>query len=247
MLGSPLPAAALGPPPVLEQLVGERLEFDVRWGIVPAGRASLEVVSAGPERLLFRAEARTHPAIDWIYPVRDRIESTVLLPGARSLRFYQKAKEGWGDPRETEVLFDAAAGIARRSRDGKPERELRVPAAVLDPLSCFYAYRGLPLPKDEEARLEVTDGKRVITGTVTVLRREQLTTPAGTFATVVVEPRLEGIGGIFRKSPGARIFVWLTDDQWRRPVKLESEVIVGAFTAELARVTPPAPSPPAPR
>ena len=72
-----------------------------------------------------------------------------------------------------------------------------------------------------------------------VLDRVVVKTPAGTFNTVRIEPKIEGVGGVFKKSPGARVLIWLTDDRWRRPVKLQSKVVVGHFTAELVEIIPP--------
>lgn len=233
-------STALEPPPDLRSLVGESLEFRARWGLIPAATASLEVLDAGQDRVKFLARARTLPYIDAIYPVRDWVESTFLLPGLRSLRYHTRSKQGWGRSHETEVVFDPHSGKASYFRDGVPLRSLRVPDDVQDPLSCFFAYRVLDLPGDEDARLEITDGKKVITGVVCVLGRERVETPAGTFDTVLIEPKIEGISGIFKRSPGARILIWLTDDRWRRPVKMKSKVSVGHFTAELAEIRHPA-------
>lgn len=72
-----------------------------------------------------------------------------------------------------------------------------------------------------------------------MIGREQITTPAGTFNTVVIEPSLEGIGGVFETSPNAKATIWITEDEWRRPVKLKGKVSVGSFTALLVNVTHP--------
>jgi len=223
----------LTPPPTLAQLAGETLEFRVRWGVIPAGRAFLEVIGDADGRLRFRARAQTLPFLNAIYPLRDVIESRVSLPGPQVLRYYKKSKEGWGRPRENEVLFDPEAGVARYFRDGKPKKTFAVPPDVQDPLSCFYAYRTSAVMDDRIFNVDITDGSKLITGTVSIVGRETVETDAGTFRTVVIEPKMEGIGGIFRKSPNARILIWLTDDEWRRPVKIQSEVVVGSFTAEL--------------
>ncbi|GAB4252335.1 DUF3108 domain-containing protein [Deferrisoma sp.] len=240
-------ALALPPPPRLADLVGERLEFRVRWGVIPAARASLEVLPGPGGTVRFRARARTLPYIDTLYPVRNRVDSTVALGSLVPLRYFKRAKEGWGDPREVEVLFDPERGTSRYFRNGNLKKELLVPPGVQDPLSSFYAYRTRPVPDDAPVHLDITDGKKLVTGTVAVLGRETVETPAGRFATVKIEPKIEGIGGIFKKSPGARIFIWLTDDTRRMPVKLQSEVIVGSFTAELtAAHLPPGLAPPHP-
>lgn len=238
------PAAALEPPPSIPSLVGERLEFRIRWGLLTAGLATLEVERAEDGGILLRATARTLPWLDAFYPVRDRIEARLDAEGRRALRYEKQAKEGRRPERTDLLVFDAGRGLARLTRDGAERPPLAVPAGVWDPLSCFYAYRALELPGDETAHLDVSDGKRLVAGTVTVLRRERVETPAGAFDAVVVEPDIEGIGGIFKKSPGARILIWLTDDERRLPVRMQSEVKVGHFVAELTAVTPPASSQP---
>jgi len=232
----PCRAWPIGLPPTPASLAGESLEFRIRWGVIPAGRAFLEVLDDGGGTLRFRARAQTLPVINAIYPVQDFIESRVSLPGAQVLRYYKKAKEGWGRARETEVLFDHPAGLARSFKDGEPDKTVKITADVQDPLSCFYAFRTAAWKEGQPYSLDITDGSKLVTGKVSIIGRETVKTGAGSFRTVIVEPKIEGIGGVFRKSPGARILIWLTDDEWRRPVKLQSEVIVGAFTAELESV-----------
>lgn len=235
----PAPALPLSKPPALASLAGELLEFRVRWNFITAGTASLEVVAEKGGRLRLRALARTLPILDMIYPVEELVESSVTLPGPQVVRYYKKAREGWRNPRVDEVLFDHATGRAKSFKNGAAVREVDVPSDVQDPLSCFYWYRAFALKDDAPVTLELSDGGKVVTGTVIVLGRETVETPAGTFKTVIVEPKIEGVGGVFRKSPGARVLIWLTDDEWRRPVKLQSKVIVGRFTAELVSYRPP--------
>jgi hypothetical protein len=229
---------AAEPPRPLSKLAGEDLEFRVRWGAIPAGKASLEVIDEGGGRLTFRAKARSLPVLRNIYPVEELIESTVTLPGPRAQRYYKRAKEGWGPAQKDEVLFDYDVGTARLTRNEKPKATVPIPALVHDPLSVFYAYRTAAGIEDGPVTLAITDGAKVVDGVITVLGRETLETPAGVFRTILVEPKIEGIGGIFKKSPGARILIWLTDDEWRRPVKLQSKVVVGHFTAELVKIGP---------
>jgi hypothetical protein len=229
-------STAVEPPVPLPRLAGETLEFRVRWGIIPAAKATLEALDDGGGRLRLRARAETLPVVRTVYPVTELIESTVTLPGARVARYYKKAKEGWGSKEhEEEIVFDHHAGVASYERDGKRRDPLKVPPHVQDPLSCFYAYRTMAAT-DEPVSLEITDGRKLVSGSVSVLRRETVETPAGTFRTILVEPKIDGIGGVFKKSPGARILIWLTDDQWRRPVKMQSKVIVGHFTVELVKI-----------
>lgn len=220
----------------LAALAGERLEYRVRWGVLSVARAALEVELASEGVVLLRATARTRGWIDPLYPVRDLVESTVEPAGLRPLRFFKQTREGRGKAEEVTVEFDLRAGVARYVEDGAPRPPLSLPAAFQDPLSCIYAYRMLAPGAGGEVALEVTDGKRVVAGAFREVGRERVRTPAGSFATVVVEPTIEGIGGVFRRSEKKALRIWFTDDELRRPVRFYTEVAVGSFTMELTRL-----------
>ena len=85
----------------------------------------------------------------------------------------------------------------------------------------------------------MTDGVKCVIGKATVVGRETVTVPAGTFDTYLVEPDLEHVGGVFKKSKDAKLKVWVTADERRIPVKVASRVVVGNFYAELERLSAP--------
>ena len=227
-------AGADYPPPELADLVGERLEFRLKWQGISAADATLEVMGGEKGQILFRATARTVGLADFLYPVRSQIDSTVWLDGFRAEKYVKTGKEGRGDEQDVEELeFDLEGGLAFLSEDGEAREPVEVPEDVKDPFSAFYAFRvGEPGP-DGVLELTITDGKRVKVGQVRIVGRERVKTPAGTFDTVKIAPDIEGLGGVFKKSPGATLFIWVTDDEWRRPVMLRSKVSVGSFTARL--------------
>ena len=217
----------------LADLAGERLVYRVRWGVLTVARATLEVEAAADGAVLLRATARTRGWIDPVYPVRELVESTVDAATSRPLRFRKRTKEGHGRPRRVEVEFDAAAGVARHVEDGEARPPLPLPAEFQDPLSCVYAYRVLAPAAGGVVALEVTNGRRLVAGEFREVGRERVRTPAGTFDAIVVEPTIEGIGGVFRDSRKAQLRIWFTDDARRLPVRIYSEVAVGSFTMEL--------------
>jgi hypothetical protein len=66
---------------------------------------------------------------------------------------------------------------------------------------------------------------------VSILRKEKVKVSGiGEVATVVVKPDLKSEGLFHRKGD---IFIWLTDDEKRVPVKVETKVPIGKVVAEL--------------
>lgn len=228
------------PPPDLSTLVGERLEFRLKWQGISAADAILEVVEGRDGRILFKATAKTVGIANFLYPVESRIVSTVRLDGFQAERYVKDGHEGREPSEVEEIVFDLKGGIAVRSDDGVPREPVEVPTDVRDPFSAFYAFRVTETDSEGVVELTISDGKRTKAGKVRVMAKERVKTPAGTFDTIKIAPEIEGLGGVFKKSPGATLFIWLTDDEWRRPVMMRSKVSVGSFTARLTSVTHPA-------
>ena len=70
-------------------------------------------------------------------------------------------------------------------------------------------------------------------GILRVIGKETVNVPAGTFETLVLEPDLKNVEGVFSKKQRAKIRLWITDDEHRLLVQMKSAAIVGSFVAEL--------------
>ena len=51
-----------------------------------------------------------------------------------------------------------------------------------------------------------------------------------------MEPDTKDLAGVFKKSKGAKLFIWVTKDAQHLPVKISSKVFIGSFTAELTSI-----------
>jgi hypothetical protein len=68
---------------------------------------------------------------------------------------------------------------------------------------------------------------------IRVLKRERLKLPIGEVDTIKIQPLLQA-AGIFRHK--GDMFIWLTDDAYRVPVQLRSNIKIGVVTAHLVNV-----------
>jgi hypothetical protein len=108
----------------------------------------------------------------------------------------------------------------------------------LDELSFMYFIRTLPLTDGATYRFERHfDAARSPTS-VSVIRREIITTPAGRFQTVLVEMRVRDA----RRYKGEGVIrINLSDDAMRIPVRIESAMpVIGTAVMTLERVNNPA-------
>jgi len=222
-------------------LTGERSVYQLRWSFIPAGEVILEVLddaSIGPRTVgHYRLRARSLPHLDLFYRVRDRIDS--YFDGQRSYRYEKDQQEG-RHRRQVLVEFDWQRGTATyRNFDVVHDPVALLPGTV-DPLAAYYYLRSQDFEPGTVIERPVTDGKKTVVGRVRVVRRETITTPAGRFDTVLLEPDIKDVRGVFEKTAGATMYLWLTADDRRLLVRAQSRVAVGSFVAELVSYRPPA-------
>jgi hypothetical protein len=213
--------------------VGEQIDFHVMFGIIPAGKAQLAVVGMDSVdgQLAFHAlsTARSAKAYDLVFKVRDSVETWFDADSIYTHFFRKRLNEGpYHD--EKVVQYDLADQIVRWWDDGVEKPPINVPSRIQDVLSAGYKVRTLPLALGDTLAIRTHDVDKTYDLLVIVHDREPVETDLGVFDCFKVEPVLRS-GGIFKKEKGARVFVWVTADDRRIPVKMQSKVSFGSITA----------------
>jgi hypothetical protein len=211
--------------------VGERLVFDVNYGLLTAGEAVMAVADfdsvAG--RKVYRVEFTVNslPSFSWIYKVEDRYYTYIDVQAIVPWKFRQHIREGTYR-RDFIAEFDQYRNVATTTEGVYP-----IPPYVHDIMSAFYFARTLDF-----ASMNTGDGidlhnfykDKSHELRVRFLGRQEIEVAAGTFRTVVVEPLVKE-GGLF-KSEG-RIVIWLSDDERKIPVRVNTKVVIGSIDTEL--------------
>jgi hypothetical protein len=211
--------------------VGERLVFDVNYGFITAGEASMSIatIDSVAKRPCYRIEFAVNslPSFSWIYRVEDRYYTFVDVEAIVPWRFEQHIREG-SYRRDFIADFDQRRHLAKTS-----EGEYEIPPYVHDIMSAFYYARTLDYsqlkPGDMYTLYNFYKDKSHELG-VKFLGRQELEVEAGTFNTIVVEPLVKE-GGLF-KSEG-RIVIWLSDDDLKIPLRVNTKVMIGSIDTEL--------------
>lgn len=221
------PATALSMP--------ERLVYDVGWTGLNAATAVHELAVKGDE-LHIVSTTRSSGWLNTVFSIDDKAES-VLTRGSGD-RFgvpkYYKVKIKEGRYRSLkEARFDPERlSVDTKDLLNKTDKTDAISSKTFDSLSCIYFIRSLDLVPGKSVFVDIYDCKRLWNTEVKVLRREEITTPLGTFKTLVVKPLLKSADGVVARS--GDITVWLTDDSLRIPVMMTTKVKVGKITATLA-------------
>jgi hypothetical protein len=214
--------------------IPERLEFELSYSGITAGRAVQEVMQVNNEIHI----VSTAKSADWLrffFPVDDRIESyldsgTPPVSIGSPYRYHERKHEG-RTITNREARFDHEKLEATTTdHRNKSVKKYAITRQTYDTLSSFFYVRTVPLQVGSSYYIDVFDGKKLWNTEVKVLRREDLVTPLGRFKTIVIHPLLK-YEGLFART--GDIFIWLTDDDRRIPVQMKSKVIVGSITATL--------------
>lgn len=218
---------------------GERLTYVLKWGLISAGKAVLEVRPmtevGGQSAYHFVSTAKSNSFIDNFYKVRDRIDAYADSAMQHSLHFVKKQREG-NYKRDVVVHFNWALNQAQYERKGKKKDPINLMPGSFDPLSAFYFVRGIELKLGLTISQPITDGKKNVIGAAKVVKRETIKVGGKPYDTFLIIPDLKHVGGVFKESDDAKILIWVTADQRRIPVRLKSKVVVGSFVGELVKV-----------
>jgi hypothetical protein len=206
--------------------VGERAQYEVRFGKLKVGNGSIEVVQLDNVRgreawhTRFRVSGGT-----FFYRVNDVLESWFDTRTLASLRFVKDQEEGRSD---REVRYEIYPDrIAFKEADGEEQPSVAQP---LDDGSFLFFVRTIPLTVGETYefhRYFKPDRNPV---RIKVLRREQVKVPAGTFPAIVVQPVFK-TKGIFSENGKAE--VWLSDDEHRIVLQMKSSLSFGSLNLYL--------------
>ena len=168
----------------------EKLVYDVSWGIMSVGQATMgieEIVSFnGTPAYHVVSEAKSNNFCDALYKVRDFNESWIDARRLESLGYSKKLREGRFF-RDEWVLYNRVAGAflsKKVNRDASFEWSGgTIPVHVQDVLSSLYFIRSKTLEPGAEIILDVNT-KRTWPLVVRVLRRETVKTAAGKFSCI---------------------------------------------------------------
>jgi hypothetical protein len=226
--------------------VGEKVTLSLTYFNMTAGYLDLEVLPFvevnGKRSYTFRIMARSNSLFSRFYAVDDQaityVDYDTLLP----FNFHMSIKETkqLGDIR---TFFDwkklKGSYWAKKVHKDKGERnkefEWDIKSHSQNVVSAIFYLRAFTLTPGKKLQFRVADDGKNVVFSGEVLRREEIETEIGKLKTVVVKPTLQ-VDGVFK--PVGDIFIWLTDDDRKYVVRLESKIKIGTLVGKLKSIEP---------
>lgn len=223
---------------ILAFKAGEKLTYAISWSkLVSAGTATVEVdgelLPSGKKVLRLIAATRSSGLVDSLYPVMDTVQSVFDPDYMHSLTYSLDQRHG-KKKKHRELTFDHAARTVVSQQDKEPPAVMAIPEQAQDALSALFYLRtrndfiiGKPII------INVYDSGKNWSIEVHTLAREKVKTPAGEFNTIKVKtyPLYEGV--FMNKG---EIFIWLTDDNRKIPVLMQSTISIGSIMSTLTNI-----------
>jgi len=207
----------------------ERLTYQINLAGMPVGSAQLEASNKHGE-LRITSSIRSNSAISAFYPVNDSTD-TRLIKG-RYLLTRIRLHEGFfvSDTGFNLMFHEKKIFWVDRLKNRYSNEPLES-MDTLDFISGFYFMRLQPLKIGTTITLSLYDGDTTVLVPVEVLRQEQLALPGlRSVETLVIKPTFSK-SGFFKNNHD--LLIWLTNDENRVPVRIESTTPIGRIVAEL--------------
>ena len=213
---------------------GEKVSLSVYYAVagiyVDAGTATftttLENLNGRPVYHVV-GEGRTNSSYDFLYNERDKYESYIDTATMQSLKSVRNVNEG-GYKKYQNVTFNKTANTAVSS-----EGVFKVPECVQDVVSAVFYARNIDfsvLRPNDKITFSMFLDNEVYSMYIRYLGKEQVKTKYGKFNAIKFKPLLIK-GTIFEG--GEKMTVWVTDDQNRIPVRIESPISVGKVKIDM--------------
>ncbi|QXV66642.1 DUF3108 domain-containing protein [Mucilaginibacter sp. 21P] len=215
---------------------GEQITYKLRYGFLSAAETVIKVEDSplkfeGRPVLHINAQAKTLGTFNFLFNVRNEYHS--YIDPATLLPYYYWENRKEAKYRHTDkVTFDRQKNIITADKGQFPFK-----GDVFDFLSCYYYARniditGLKVGDVLTLRYFLEDGIHPLT--ITYLGKEQTKCNLGTFNCLKFSPTIIP-GRIFKKN--SKLYLWITDDKNRIPVKANVEIVVGSLTMDLTQAS----------
>lgn len=226
--------------------IGEKVTMEVSYFGVTAGQMNLEVRPFvrvnGRKSYHFAGTAVSTSVFAMFYAVDDWFETFVdyetLVPSSYALHVKESKQL-----RETRCLFDWSKklGVFWDKKIGSDEKveerkfDWEIPEFSQNIFTAAFYLRNFELRPGKKIAFTVAHEKENLSVTGEVLRREVLSTPIGDLNTLVLRPKIE-LHGVFK--PVGDILFWVTDDEHKYIVRIESKIKIGTIVAAVTGIQP---------
>ncbi len=216
---------------------GETIKYKLKYGFFTAAEATIQVVETdikfdnNPTYHL-TVQGSTSGTFDIFYKVRNRYDSYIDQKTYTPYLYTENVHEG-NYVRNDRVRFyqNEQKIVGKKGTFKSPEIQ------TFDLVSAYYFARNLDLSKvqiGDTFKLNYFLDDEVTPLSIEYIGKEVIRTNLGKIRCLKFSPSIKP-GRIFRKD--SKLFLWVTDDANRIPVKAQAELVVGSIIMDISSAT----------
>lgn len=212
--------------------VGESCTYRIHYGPITAGYGTLSVKSKkhlDKNYFYFEGTGNSNTFVDMFFRVRDEYISYTNTEKLQPIHFIRNVDEG-GYLIKQNYLFNPAKNTAIVE-----DSVYQISDNTQDMISAFYYARALiikqNLKEDSILKINIFMDEENYPMQIKYLNNEIVKTKWGKINCMVFVPQLQA-GRIFKEEQEMRI--WISDDENKLMIKVETKIIVGVISAELS-------------
>ena len=212
--------------------VGEQLSYKLRYGFITAAEAHIRVEPSDTKfdnKSVYHlvAEGRTAGSFNVFYKVRNRYDSYIDRVDLSPYLYTENIREANYRRSDRARFYQDQKKIVSNNGTFKGDGQ------TFDVVSAYYFARNLDISTlsiGSKFSMDYFLHDGVSKLEVQYVGKELVKTALGTFNCLKFSPSIQP-GRIFRKD--SKLYLWITDDANRIPVKAQVEILVGSVTLEL--------------
>ncbi len=216
---------------------GDAFSYSLYWSGIKVGEAVLDFKHATlgegeTEYLLMRFKVETTGLANRLYRVDNLLQTWIDQDTWRPVFHTKRQREG-GRERDIELAFDWENKVLQYSNRGEKRDPVELVEGTQDPLSLLGWIAGQPFFEGARFSVPATDGRAPSMMEAEIVEKTSVRSGVGDFHSFKADVSTDELRGVFSKSPDAVIEVWFSEDAFRVPLRMRSEVRVGSFYGEL--------------
>jgi hypothetical protein len=226
-------------PPVFPNPRPMHSRYGFSWSGFPCANAEIQLDKSAGNRLQLDLSTRTIGIARSLWKF-DATGSSIVDASTLHPISVRQIENDRGKRIVTELAFSSTGVVSKVMET--PDNEAKVRRfdypRVFDLQSAMLYLRSQSLQDGSVQRIVVFSATAPYLATVTVLGRERLTVPAGTYNAIKFDLQLNRIkdGELQPHRKFRRAYAWLSDDPDRLLLKIEAQVFVGSVLCELQSV-----------
>jgi hypothetical protein len=212
---------------------GEVLKYKLRYGFITAAEGTLKVLETdmkfdGKPVHHLSVDGETSGTFDVFYKIRDHYDSYIDKDNLKPYFYQENIREG-SYRRQDKARFNQEGKkvVATKGTFTTPTKQ------TFDLVSSYYFARSLDISKMKVGsfvKLNYFLGDEVSQLEIQYLGREVIKTKLGKIRCLKFSPSIKP-GRIFRKD--SKLYLWVSDDGNRVPLKAQVEILVGSVVMEI--------------